>query len=237
MGPDVELASDPPPSDALWVAAWLAAWLIPFGVFQLVLIPSGYGMFGQSWVSGLWFAGATVVGVALFRRELLRPAPAETSGPAIAPLLVLGAVAVLVGLVYAWARTGLPATAELFEACRDRQLGVVRMDAVYLAAKLPELVFQQAMILVLVRRLLHRGHRGLGLVGAFAAIFGTLHFLVIPLKGWAGIPIVAASFGAALIFPPLIARFRGGVGYSLSVHWLAYLVAGVAIRAGGCGPS
>jgi hypothetical protein len=217
-------------AEALWVLGWAAAWLVPFGVFVFFMIPAGYGMFGRSWVGGIWFVVATGLIAALYRPELNVPGDGRPTGPW--PGIALGATALLTVAGYAWAHASLQIEPDVFERFRALQLGLIRMDGVYLAVKLPELIFQQALIYVLVRHLQLRGLRGWTLIGVFLLPFAGIHVPLLVVKGLAGLPFLLASMAACLVFVPLIARFERGVAFSFCVHHLAYVIAGLALRAG-----
>lgn len=203
-------------------------WLGTFGLFHALLVPHGYGMFGRSWVAGIYYAAAAALGLAVFRRERtgVRPGQGPLWAPALVLLLTLGGTAA----TYAWANVHLTPAPGVLARCRDLQLGLIRMDGVYLALKLPELCFQQALIWVLVRRLQATGLDGWKLIGAFALTFGGIHLPILALKGLAGLPFILAAASASLVFVPLITRFRAGVGYSYSVHLSAYVLAGIVLR-------
>lgn len=219
-----------PSHHAAWALGWCAAWLAPFAVFVFLLVPAGFGMFGRSWVGGLWFMAATGgVGV-LYRRELLAPDGGRPTGAW--PWVALGAAAALTVAGYAWAHARWPIESQTFERFHALQLGLIRMDSVYLATKLPELVFQQVLILVLVRRLQLRGLSGWKLIGAFLVPFAGIHVPLLVVKGLAGLPFLLASMGASLVFVPLIVHLQRGVAFSLCLHHLAYVVVGLALRAG-----
>ncbi len=225
-------AAAPQVSLPAWLVAWGAAWLTPFGVFVLAFIPAGAGMFGRSWIGGLHFLAATAAALALFRREV-RWGLERDRGAGAAPGLALALCGAATLVACALAQATWPLSPEAFERYRALQIGVARMDAVYHAVKLPELLFQQALIYVLTRRLQREGFAGWRLIGAFALAFAAIHLPLIALKGWAGVPFVLAAAAASAVFPALIARFRGGVAYSLCVHLLAYVIAGLALRVAG----
>ena len=215
--------------ELLWVLGWAAAWLVPFGTFVLVLAPGGYGMFGRSWVGGLWFLLATA-GVALcFRRELRAPDTGKPTG--IWPSVALGSCGALTIACYALADANWPLAPDVFERFHALQFGLVRMDAIYLTVKIPDLIFQQTLIYVLVRHLQLRGLTGWPLIGAFMLPFAGIHAPLLVVKGLAGLPVLIASVVASLVFVPLIARLKRGVVFSFCVHHLFYVLAGLALRA------
>lgn len=223
-------AEAPALPDFTWLAGWGVAWLLPFAVFHGLLVPRGFGMFGRAWVSGLWFLACAGLSAGAYRPLLLTARPA-TRARWVLPVLA----ACLAGFaaVYALVPTRWPLSAEGWRYLEAHQIGLARMDATYLSLKLPELVFQQALILVLVRRLERAGLRGVRLVAWFALVFGGIHTPIVALKGWAGVPFVLAASGAALVFPPLIAGRRLGVIQAWCVHLGAYVLAGAALRIGG----
>ncbi|RMG07370.1 MAG: hypothetical protein D6731_23885 [Planctomycetota bacterium] len=212
-----------------WVLAWGALWLGTFGVWQLLLVPAGFGHYGRSWGGGLFFGLATLLGLLLHRQEL----PSALRWPGRGPPLAVAAAAALTWGAARWVAVRWPVTPEALAPYRALRVGLVLLDGRYFLAKLPELCFQQALIYVLVRRLAGHGFRGLRLVGAFALVFGGVHLPILWNKGWAGAPFLGAALGASLVFPPLIARFRGGVAYSFCVHLLAYVLAGTLLRVRG----
>ena len=222
----------PAPSSSLspaWVLLWATVWLLPFGVFQSVLIPRGFGMFGASWLSGLWFALCTLGGAWIMRRELRREVEAKDLG--LLPGVVLGlTLAAMIGVGVGVAQA-LPISSEAWTRFRDLQLGLIRLDVTYFAVKLPELCFQQTLMVALVRRLQGTKLRGLRLIGVFALLFGSIHLPLIAFKGLAAVPFIVAATGAASLFVPLIAWVRQGVFLSFSVHLGAYLVVGSFLRA------
>ncbi len=230
----MDLAADTSPTtaarEAAWVLGWCSVWLAPFGVFVFFLVPAGFGMFGRSWVGGLWFAAATVGAALLYRRELRAPDEGKQTGAW--PWTALAAAAALTVAGYVWAHASWPLAPETYERFHALQLGLIRMDSVYLATKLPELVFQQTLILVLVRHLQLRGLNGWKLVGVFLVPFAGIHLPLLVVKGLAGLPFLLASMGASLIFVPLIVHLRRGVAFSFCVHHLAYVVVGLVLRAG-----
>ncbi len=234
MSEDVAGALAPPARAeralAAWIAGWVAGWLAAFGVFKLALIPAGAGMFGRSWVAGAFFLGAAALAARVTRREL---APERAAAPGAGPLLAVAGALALTAALGLWAERAWPLAPEAWERYRAHQIGVARMDLVYHAVKLPELVFQQAMILALTRRLLRHGLSGARLVGAFALVFGALHLPLVALQGLAGLPFVVAATASALVFPLLIARRPWGVAYAFCVHLLAYVAAGTALRLAG----
>jgi len=212
-----------------WVLLWAAVWLLPFGVFQSVLIPRGFGMFGSSWLSGLWFALCTLGGAWIMRRELRREVEAKDLGSL--PLVVCAlTLLAMIGVGFGVARA-LPISNEAWTRFQDLQLGLIRLDLTYFAVKLPELCFQQTLMVVLVRRLQGAEFRGLRLIGVFALLFGSIHLPLIAFKGLAAVPFIVAATGAASLFVPLIAWVRRGVFLSFSVHLAAYLVVGSFLRA------
>ncbi|MBL4850104.1 MAG: hypothetical protein JKY65_31635 [Planctomycetes bacterium] len=212
-----------------WVLLWGAVWLLPFGVFQIVLIPQGYGMFGSGWLSGLWFALCTLVGAGIMRRELGFTVEGKDLG--VLPPVVLGlSLALMIGTSLAVAR-GLPISAESWVKFEALQLGMIRLDLNYFVVKLPELCFQQALMFALVRRLQIAGLGGARLIGLFALLFGGIHLPLIAFKGLAAVPFIVAATGATTLFVPLIAWIRRGVCLSFSLHLCAYLVAGSILRA------
>lgn len=212
-----------------WVLLWATVWLLPFGVFQAVLIPQGYGMFGSSWLSGLWFALCTLGGAWIMRAELRRPV--ETKDLGLLPALVLGlTLLAMVGTGFGVAHA-LPISSEAWSEFQELQLGLIRLDVTYFVVKLPELCFQQTLMVVLVRRLQGSGFRGLRLIGAFALLFGSIHLPLLALKGLAGLPFLVAATAAASLFVPPIAWIRRGVFLSFSVHLAAYLAVGSFLRA------
>lgn len=216
--------------EAAWVLAWAAGWLTPFGVFVFLLIPAGFGMYGRSWVGGVWFTVATALVLLVFRKAARAPDTGRPTG--LWPWVALGATAALTVAGYAWAHLSWPLDADALAPFRAVQIGLIRMDGVFLAVKLPELVFQQALILVLVRHFQLRGLRGWKLIGAFMIPFAGIHLPLLVIKGLAGLPFVLASMSASLVFVPLIVYFERGVAFSFCVHHLAYVVAGLALRAG-----
>lgn len=215
------------PFSFLWFLMWTVAWLTPFGIFMLVLVPAGYGLYGTSWPSGLFYLAATLLGLFAYRGELSLyqdQSPNPWSGLAIVGTLifVLGA--------WAFATNVWPVSEEIWEEYKRLQMGLIRMDGVYYAAKLPELIFQQSLIFVLVCRFNSMGHCGWRLVRSFAVLFALIHCPLIIMKGFAGIPYVLAAAGSALVFPPLITQFKWGIVYSFCVHWGTYAVAGLILR-------
>ncbi|MDF1660245.1 MAG: hypothetical protein P1V97_00635, partial [Planctomycetota bacterium] len=215
------------PFSLLWFLIWTAVWLTPFGVFMLVLVPAGYGLFGTSWPSGLFYLTATALGLAAYRSELRLyhdRAPNPWSG-----LAVLGTLLFVLGAWF-FAASVWPVSAEIWQEYEKLQMGLIRMDGVYYAAKLPELIFQQSLIFVLVCRFNAMGHRGWRLIRSFAILFALIHCPLIIMKGLAGLPYVLAAAGSALVFPPLITQFRWGIVYSFCAHWGSYAVAGLILR-------
>ena len=79
---------------AAWVLAWAACWLLPFAVFHYALIPNGYGMFGASWVSGLFFLLASAGGAIAFRDRL--PVSLVEARPGRWPIVALVASATVI---------------------------------------------------------------------------------------------------------------------------------------------
>jgi hypothetical protein len=210
-----------------WCVGWGCAWLATFAVFHTLLIPAGFGGFGTSWVAGLWYAVAAAGGLALYRREW---AGLDRAWPGPAPALAaLGSVGLVVA-TYGATHSVWPLDAAAWAELERHQLALARFDGVYLVYKLPELCFQQALILMLTLRLQRSGLSGWRLIGGFALVFGGIHLPLLAVKGLVAVPFIVAATGAAALFPLLIARFRWGVAYSFSVHLLAYLVAGLALR-------
>jgi hypothetical protein len=230
--PALEPAQAGQPAVALrpaWVLLWATVWLLPFGVFQTLLIPRGFGMFGSSWLSGSWFALCTLGGVWIMRGELRREVETKDLGPI--PIVVLGlTLLAMVGVGFGVAHA-LPISSEAWSQFEQLQLGLIRLDLTYFTVKLPELCFQQALMVALVRRLQGAGFRGLRLIGVFALLFGSIHLPLIAFKGLAAVPFIVAATGAASLFVPLIAWIRRGVFLSFSVHLAAYLVVGSFLRA------
>lgn len=223
------MSENPPttPTSALWLATWTVSWLSAFGVYELALVPMGYGMFGQSWVSGCYWLLATALALTLFRAQL--NAPEDISWPAL--LTTATVLTAILGTCLALrATTEIPKeTLKLYES---KQIGIVLMDANYFGVKVPEILFQQSMIALLVCYLGER-RQGWALIGTFALFFGSIHLPIVFLKGLAGFAYVAAAYSASLIFPPLIAFLRWGVCYSFCVHLSAYAVTGVIMRLAG----
>ena len=218
------------PAEARWLLGWACVWLASFGVFVALLSPAGFGMYGRSWVGGLWYLSAALSGAWLLRRELR----AEQTGADWGRLPELGLLLTLIGVAAAatWAQSGLPLSPETKAAFEREQLGFVRLDWVYFAVKLPELCFQQTLIYALVRRIQTWGARGPGLIGAFALVFAAVPLPILAFKGpAAGLSILGASAAAGLLFVPLIAWVRRGVCLSFCVHLTAYLIAGLLARA------
>jgi hypothetical protein len=203
--------------------------LVPFGAFHVFWVPQGYGLFESSWGGGLHYLACALAGAAVFRREL----GGARGWPGAGPALALTATAALAVGINAWIQAAWPLAPEAYARYEELQIGVGTLSGTYFTGKLPELVFQQTLIYVLVRRLQAGGHRGWRLIGTFALVFGGVHLPLIALKGLAAIPFVVGATSAALVFPPLIAWFRGGIAYSFCVHLLAYEAAGVALRVSG----
>lgn len=219
-----------PSREVRWLLVWAAVWLVPFGVFVALLSPAGFGMYGRSWVGGLWYASCALTGAWVLRRELR----AEQTGADWGRLPEVGLLLTLIAVLAAsaWAQCGLPLSPETWAAFEREQLGLVRLDAVYFAVKLPELCFQQTLIYALVRRIQSWGPRGPALIAVFALVFAGVHLPILAFKGpAAGLAIVGASAAAGLLFVPLIAGVRRGVCLSFCVHLTAYLVAGLIARA------
>lgn len=217
-------------AEARWLLGWATMWLATFGVFVALLSPAGFGMYGRSWVGGLWYASAALTGAWLLRRELR----AEQTGVDWGRLPEAGLLLTLLGVAAcaAWAQSGLPLSPETRAAFEREQLGFVRLDQVYFAVKLPELCFQQTLIYALVRRIQSWGRRGPALIATFALVFAAVHLPILAFKGAAaGLSILGASAAAGLLFVPLIAGVRRGVCLSFCVHLTAYLVAGLLARA------
>ena len=210
-----------------WFVLWTVNWLTPFGIFMLVLVPAGYGLFGTSWPSGLFYLAATGLSLYVRRRDLKLY---SASHPGLRGALALTGTLIFVVGAYFVATTLWPVSEDIWRQYEELQMGVVRMDIVYYAAKLPELIFQQALIFVLVCRFNAMGHRGWRLVRSFAILFALIHCPLIYMKGVAGIPYVLLSAGSALIFPPLITQFKWGIVYSFCAHWGTYAVAGLILR-------
>lgn len=211
-----------------WVLLWATVWLLPFGVFQGVLIPRGYGMYGTGWPSGLWFGLCVAAGAWIMRAELAHPIEGKELGPL--PALVCGLTLLATVGVALSVPEAFPISSQDMAKFEELQLGLIRLDATYFVVKLPELCFQQTLMVALVRRLQRAELRGLRLIGAFALLFGSIHLPLIAIKGLAGIPFIVAATGAATLFVPLIAWIRRGVLLSFSVHLGAYLVVGTFLR-------
>ncbi len=214
---------------AAWYPSWAAVWLAAFGLYQLVLTPAGYGLFGESWLSGGFFLLAAWAVLRAFRvplrADLARPAPR-----ALGILALCGALLVACCLLCA---TFWPVSAAGWQQFARLQIGIVRMDAVYFTAKLPELLFQQSMILVLVRRLQSSAGGLRGVLSGFALLFGAIHLPLLVLKGLAGLPYVLAAALLGCVFPLCIVRWRQGWLYAYCAHLLGYLVVGTGMRAFG----
>jgi hypothetical protein len=209
-----------------WFVLWAIAWLGPFAIFRLILAPAGYGMFGLSWVSGLFFLLASAGMIVLYRKDLhlLNERPGWRS--VLALTLSLGFI---IGSAL-WAHSHYPLSIAKFEQLRDLRIGIARMDLVYYAAKLPELFFQQLLILVLVCHLKALGHSGPALHRNFVFTFGIIHLPLFIVIGVAGIPFIIAAMSCSVAFSLLITNFRAGYVYSFCAHWTAYGIVGLVYR-------
>lgn len=214
-----------------WCAAWATLWLGAFGVYGLILVPAGFGLFERTGPAALYWAFLSLIVVMLQASELREHGLLSAPQPVARVISLL----ILAALLATFVNLLLPLRPELEESFRQKQVGLIRLDARYFLGKLPELVFQQLMIFALVRRLERADAEGSGrgprLVFWFCGIFGLTHLPILILKGLAGWPYVIAASSLGGIFVPLIRRARGGLYDSFGAHLAGYLAVGVSLRA------
>jgi hypothetical protein len=206
----------------LHIAVWLATW-VGTGFVYVLMIRRGINYVSRpGWVA-LYFTAATGLAAWPVREQLLPSLQALRPWHA---LLVGGATAVhVVGILALRAYVG---PSEL--ARRHPHIYWLRLDRRYLISKPFEILFQQALVLVLMLLLTERGFSVLACIACFVVLFPALHVPIVPLVGPTfGWYYVTASGVAAVVFPILIAARPDGYVFTYVLHGLFYFASAAVI--------
>ena len=203
----------------IWLVGWAACWWGVFAVAVSLMGPVASTTLDRVAQGIVVFSlGTFAAAFYLTRSGLARP-----QRPSVWPWVAVGTALGITALAYF-------VTGPIAAGSPLAEIGCARMDKTYLAAKIPELLFQQTMIVILLRRMSLVTESMPKILGAYAVIFGVIHIPLIPMLGGYGAALLTASVLSTFAFPPLILRLNWGVAYSFSVHVLAYTAAGAAVR-------
>jgi hypothetical protein len=205
---------------AIDVGTWLALWSGVWGLFY-ALLSMGINYISRPLVTACYFLLATVF-VLGFYRDVFRKRKDELKSipsPVLGLSLGIGVLAYLI----------FPMLLRRPDALivQNPAMFFLHFDLRYLFAKVFDIMFQQTLIFMFVRLLLGRGlSRGRTCL-LCVVLFGLAHTYLLSYKGFGlGMYFVIFSMGAGWIFPLLIAKYRNGVAYTFSIHWMFYIITG-----------
>ena len=205
---------------AVDVTTWLALWSGVWGLFY-ALLSMGINYISRPLVTALFFLVATFFVLGVYKDVFRKGIDELKSIPSLVLSLSLG-VSILVYLVF-------PMLLRRPDSLivQNPAMFFLHFDLRYLFAKVFDIMFQQTLIFMLVRLLLGRGlSRGLTCL-LCVILFGLAHTYLLCHKGYVlGMYFVAFSMVAGWIFPLLISKYRNGVAYTFSIHWMFYIVTG-----------
>lgn len=117
---------------------------------------------------------------------------------------------------------------EVFIRDNPREFNIP-MDYRYLLSKSFEILFQQIVIALLTNFLIGFGWTLAGVILLFAILFGFMHMPGLRLLGkFFGTYYLIAGVVAGIVFPIALVSFRDGFVYNYIIHWLFYILSGIA---------
>lgn len=205
---------------AVDIALWLALWTGLWGIFH-ALLSRGINYISNPMGTAFYFLLATLFVLGVYK-GLIHKALEAIKG---LPSPILGISLGVGALVYLIFPLLLRPPHSLI--AENPAMFFLHFDLRYLFAKVFDITFQQTLIFMLVILLLKRGLSRSRTCLLFAALFGLAHLYLLRYEGFAlGVYFVIFSAAAGWIFPFLIARYKNGVAYSFSIHWMFYIVTG-----------
>lgn len=204
------------------VIVWFLVWL------------AGWGLYGVMWrrkinyvrrfaITSLYFLTLSIVIAILFRGTFARVVTDFNFTPFV--VLVLVYVATLV--VYHLSRKYLEKPTRLISANPNEFF--LTLDYRYLISKSFELLFQQAMIVLLILIVYGVTDTMINVMLVYGVIFALAHIPIYPLIGATArifkLVYFAASIASAIVFPLLILKVGYGFVYSFVIHSSFYTLA------------
>jgi len=206
-------------SIALELAGWLAVW-IATGLVYVWLVRRGITYVSRPLAVAAYFAVATALAAWPFRDLLAAPLGALRPWHGLALAGVIG----LQLATYRILRKNGPSA----RASQHPHIYWLRLDGNYHVSKPFEILFQQTLVLVLVRLITTNGGTLGACIGCFLVVFPALHVPIVPLVGRTfGLYYLAWSFVAAVVFPIVITSRPDGFVFTALGHWLFYLASSV----------
>lgn len=203
------------------ILIWIFMWALFWGVFDYYLRPRGVDYTSHCAVTSVYFLSAAAIIIYLFWdyfRGLI-------GGFIITPFYALGAALVFDAALY-WFMNRYKEISEFIYS--HRQMPFLLMDYRYIISKLSNIVFQQALIVLLALLLADNGLRMSGITIAFTILFVSGHIPMLQLDGRGiGSFFIVAAACAALFFPVLILRVHYGFVYAFIAHQAFYMISGL----------
>lgn len=106
----------------------------------------------------------------------------------------------------------------------------IPMEYSYIMPKSLEILFQQIVITLTISMLIGFGWTLLGVITLFVIVFGLVHLPEIGLLGRSfGVYYITSAAIGGVVFPWIFVALQNGPIYAYIIHWLFYLVSGIAI--------